>query len=117
MKELLIAEEMLANCEILRSKFIALAEPLTDPKDLEPLLSNIQARYPKASHYCYAAKVLSFEACSDDGEPARSAGFPCSNLAEERNRLWRLWWSATSAGRSLGAGRFARSTAKRRPFA
>ena len=109
MKELLIAEETLANCEILRSKFIALAEPLTDPKDLEPLLSNIQARYPKASHYCYAAKVLSFEACSDDGEPARSAGVPFLDLLHKKEIAYgAIVVVRYFGGTKLGAGRLAR---------
>jgi len=109
MKELLIAEESLAQSEILSSKFIAVAEPLIEAKGLESLLLALQARYPKASHYCYAAKVLSFEACSDDGEPARSAGVPLLSLLKKKEIAYgAIVVVRYFGGTKLGAGRLAR---------
>jgi putative IMPACT (imprinted ancient) family translation regulator len=109
MKELLIAEESLAQSEILSSKFIAVAEPLIEAKGLELLLLALQARYPKASHYCYAAKVLSFEACSDDGEPARSAGVPLLDLLKKKEIAYgAIVVVRYFGGTKLGAGRLAR---------
>src|SRR5574344_2970200 len=110
MKELLIEKESLANQEILASKFIALAEPLRDPQDLEPLLAHLKQRYPKASHYCYAAKVLSFEACSDDGEPSRSAGVPFLDLLHKKEIAYGLIVVVRYfGGTKLGAARLART--------
>jgi|LAHS01.1.fsa_nt_gb putative IMPACT (imprinted ancient) family translation regulator len=109
MKTLLIAEESTAQSEILGSKFIALAEPLATQQDLASLLTNLQERYPKASHYCYAAKVLSFEACSDDGEPARSAGVPFLDLLHKKEISYgAIVVVRYFGGTKLGAGRLAR---------
>ena len=109
MKELLIAEESLAQSEILSSKFIALAEPLEEVEDLESLLASLQTRYPKASHYCYAAKILSFEACSDDGEPSRSAGVPLLDLLKKKEIAYgAIVVVRYFGGTKLGAGRLAR---------
>ena len=109
MSEFLIAEESLAQREILGSKFIALAEPLEKKEDLEPLLGKIQERFPKASHYCYAAKASTFEACSDDGEPARSAGVPFLDLLHKKGISYGLIVVVRYfGGTKLGAGRLAR---------
>jgi putative IMPACT (imprinted ancient) family translation regulator len=110
MKELLIAEESLASFEILGSKFIAIAEPLKAPQELEILLGELKQRYPKASHYCYAAKVLSFEACSDDGEPSRSAGVPFLDLLHKKEIAYGLIVVVRYfGGTKLGAARLART--------
>lgn len=61
---------------VLSSRFIALLFPLEGESDVDALLEKARADYPKATHYCYAAKIGSYEKCSDDGEPPRSAGIP-----------------------------------------
>jgi uncharacterized YigZ family protein len=67
------------------SRFIALASPLTSEKEFEDYLAQIRKRYPKATHYCYAYRLLQKEGFSDDGEPSRSAGMPLLELLRNRH--------------------------------
>jgi putative IMPACT (imprinted ancient) family translation regulator len=103
-------KESLYRYEILGSSFIALLEPLEKEEDLASLLGAIKDRYPKASHYCYAAKVLSFEACTDDGEPSRSAGVPLLDLLHKKEIAYGLIVVVRYfGGTKLGAARLART--------
>jgi putative IMPACT (imprinted ancient) family translation regulator len=61
---------------ILGSRFIGLVIPFDDEKEIGGLLAKVREEYPKATHYPYAARLLPFERCSDEGEPARSTGLP-----------------------------------------
>jgi putative IMPACT (imprinted ancient) family translation regulator len=109
MNELIPEGESLYSFEILSSRFIALLEPLANKEDLESSLAAIKKRYPGASHYCYAAKVRCFEACSDDGEPARSAGLPFLDLLRKKNIAYGfLVVVRYFGGTKLGASRLAR---------
>jgi putative IMPACT (imprinted ancient) family translation regulator len=103
-------KESLYRYEILGSSFIALLEPLQKESDLPASLAKIKERYPKASHYCYAAKILAFEACSDDGEPSHSAGLPLLDLLHKKEIGYGLLAVVRYfGGRKLGAARLART--------
>ena len=109
MSSLIPEKESSYTFEILSSSFIALLLPLKEKEEVDSLLAEIKARYPKASHYCYAAKVLSFEACSDDGEPARSAGVPLLSLLKKKEIAYgAIVVVRYFGGTKLGAGRLAR---------
>ena len=109
-RHLIPERESLYRFEILGSVFIALLDPLEKESDLAPALKAIEERYPKASHYCYGAKVLAFEACSDDGEPARSAGVPLLDLLHKKEIAYGLLAVVRYfGGTKLGAARLART--------
>ena len=69
---------------VLGSRFIAVMMPLDDLSRLGECLSWIEERYPKATHYPYAAKVEAKEKMSDDGEPSRSTGIPLLSLIHQK---------------------------------
>ncbi len=61
------------------SRFHAWAFPVMDMKDIETRRSGIAARYPDATHHCYAWRYNPFqpvEYAQDDGEPPGTAGLP-----------------------------------------
>ncbi len=65
---------------VLGSRFIAILLPMDDFKDIDRILANIKEKYPKATHYPYAARFTPYEKASDDGEPSRSTGIPLLSL-------------------------------------
>ena len=69
---------------VLSSRFIAVVAPLNKAEDLSESLVRFQEAYPSARHYPYAARVSSFERCSDDGEPPRSVGLGLLQLLQKR---------------------------------
>ena len=69
---------------ILGSRFIGLVIPFDDEKEIAGLLVKVREEYPKATHYPYAARLLPFERCSDEGEPARSTGLPLLEILRGR---------------------------------
>lgn len=69
---------------ILGSRFIGLLIPFDNEKDINALLAKVREDYPKATHYPYAARLLPFERCSDEGEPARSTGLPLLEILRGR---------------------------------
>jgi len=64
------------------SKFISYAYPVTDEDEVKERLDALWARYPDATHICYAYR-LGLEGenyrANDDGEPSGSAGLPIYN--------------------------------------
>lgn len=69
---------------ILGSRFIGLLIPFDSEKDINSLLAKVREDFPKATHYPYAARLLPFERCSDEGEPARSTGLPLLEILRGR---------------------------------
>lgn len=67
-----------------RSSFIGIAIHLTDVNLVKQYLSDIKKQYPKAKHYCYAYILGNNKKCSDDGEPAKTAGRPLLELLEKK---------------------------------
>lgn len=71
------------------SRFIAYAEPISNPESLRDALERIRQLHPKATHHCYAYR-LGFDKqanyrANDDGEPAGSAGRPILGQIDSKN--------------------------------
>ena len=67
-----------------RSSFIGILLHVKDPSEVKNYLQEIRKQYPKAKHYCYAYSIHGQKKCSDDGEPAKTAGRPLLNLLEKK---------------------------------
>ncbi len=69
---------------VLGSRFIAILVPLDSFEDIDDVLKQIKEKYPKATHYPYAARFTPYEKASDDGEPSRSVGIPLLTLLTQK---------------------------------
>ncbi|GMN42147.1 hypothetical protein TIFTF001_011372 [Ficus carica] len=69
-----IKERVTFEKEIKKSKFIAVAGPISDEQSAFSFLS--QVRDPRATHNCWAYKVGDQYRSNDDGEPSGTAGKP-----------------------------------------
>ena len=61
------------------SRFLAHAFPIMNLQEMEDVRTGVAARYPDATHHCYAWRFNPFqpeEFAQDDGEPAGTAGLP-----------------------------------------
>ena len=67
-----------------RSSFIGVLIHATSVESIKQYLLDIRKQYPKAKHYCYAYIVGNNKKCSDDGEPAKTAGRPLLELLEKK---------------------------------
>lgn len=68
-----------------RSSFIGVLIHATNTESVKQYLVDIKKEYPKAKHYCYAYIINESKKCSDDGEPAKTAGRPLLELLEKKN--------------------------------
>ncbi|KAK8950689.1 hypothetical protein KSP39_PZI003071 [Platanthera zijinensis] len=69
-----LKERAVFEREIKRSKFIAIAAPISDESSAHSFLSEV--RDPRATHNCWAYKLGDQYRCNDDGEPSGTAGKP-----------------------------------------
>ncbi|KFK34859.1 hypothetical protein AALP_AA5G202300 [Arabis alpina] len=69
-----IKEIVTLEKEIKKSKFIAIAGPITNEQSAQSFLSTV--RDPRATHNCWAYKIGDSSRSSDDGEPSGTAGKP-----------------------------------------
>ena len=67
-----------------RSSFIGVLIHVTSVESVKQYLVDIRKQYPKAKHYCYAYIIGDKKKCSDDGEPAKTAGRPLLELLERK---------------------------------
>ena len=67
-----------------RSSFIGVLIHATSVDSVKQYLLDIRKEYPKAKHYCYAYIIGGNKKCSDDGEPAKTAGRPLLELLEKK---------------------------------
>ncbi len=73
--------EKISSAEIKErgSKFIGIAYPITEEKDVKEILQKVKKEHSQANHHCYAFRVgpdpTAFR-YSDDREPSGSAGKP-----------------------------------------
>lgn len=67
-----------------RSSFIGVILHATSVESVKQYLEDIRKQYPKAKHYCYAYTIGDKKKCSDDGEPAKTAGRPLLELLERK---------------------------------
>ncbi|CAI9111127.1 OLC1v1011269C1 [Oldenlandia corymbosa var. corymbosa] len=75
-----IPERVVFQKEIKKSKFIAIAGPISDERSANAFLSEV--RDPKATHNCWAYKVGDQFRSNDDGEPSGTAGKPILSAIE-----------------------------------
>ncbi|KAL6759611.1 ribosomal protein S5 domain 2-type protein [Haematococcus lacustris] len=68
------------EAEVKKSKFIVTAWPVSSSKQALQCIRD--ASDPSASHNCWAYRVLGESRCSDDGEPAGTAGRPILSALE-----------------------------------
>lgn len=68
-----------------RSSFIGILIHATSVESAKQYLLDIKKEYPKAKHYCYAYIINGSKKCSDDGEPAKTAGRPLLELLEKKD--------------------------------
>ena len=67
-----------------RSSFIGVLLHVTSLESIKQYLEDIRKQYSKAKHYCYAYVLGDKKKCSDDGEPAKTAGRPLLELLERK---------------------------------
>lgn len=67
-----------------RSTFIGILVHCTSVESAKQYLQDVRKQYPKAKHYCYAYVIGGNKKCSDDGEPAKTAGRPLLELLEKK---------------------------------
>jgi len=74
-----------------KSRFIAIAVPLTSIVQIEKVMQEIRVDYPNARHYVYAYRLHDgfMEKASDDGEPQGTGGHPILDLLQHRN-VWNV---------------------------
>lgn len=70
---------------VLKSRFIGVLDRVAGSADMEALVDEVRAAYPRASHYCYAFAggapgSTANVGLSDDGEPHGTAGQPMLNV-------------------------------------
>ncbi|MDO5724213.1 MAG: YigZ family protein [Flaviflexus sp.] len=81
-----------AEIEILRSRFIALLEPVQSEGDAREHLALARSEYPDARHHCSAWIVARDgqgprEHSNDDGEPSGTAGRPMLDVLRGRDLI------------------------------
>jgi uncharacterized YigZ family protein len=59
-----------------KSRFIGVIIPIDDDSKVKDILKDLNKKYPKATHYCYAYVINKKEKSNDDGEPSGTAGRP-----------------------------------------
>ncbi|XP_052188379.1 uncharacterized protein LOC127798807 isoform X2 [Diospyros lotus] len=69
-----LKERVTLSREIKKSKFIAIAAPISDERSAHSFLSEVQDT--RATHNCWAYKVGDQSRSNDDGEPSGTAGKP-----------------------------------------
>lgn len=71
--------------DVLGSRFIAVMIPMDSFDDIDKCLDIVKGKYPKATHYPYAARYMPLEKASDDGEPSHSTGVPLLSLLQQKD--------------------------------
>lgn len=110
---LTIKEKTVYSLEVEKSKFIAIAYPLTNINQVEEFINEAKKEYPKARHYCYALIFDGLEKYSDDGEPQGTAGKPILGQLHNLNLINTLVVVVRYFGGTLlGSGRLLRTYLK-----
>lgn len=74
--------------EIKKSKFIGYVYKVDNFSDIKNILDTLKVEHRKASHICYAYKLIGdnyTEKAFDDGEPNGTAGKPILNVINKQN--------------------------------
>ncbi len=80
-----INDQYIYNYEINKSKFIGVIFKINSVDEFNTKLDKIKQDYPKATHYCYAYRLIDSYRINDDGEPSSTAGAPIYNVIESNN--------------------------------
>lgn len=81
-----IESENSVETSIKKSRFLSFSFLVNSEDEVRQKLLELKKNHPKATHICYAYKLLSGETrCSDDGEPKGSAGIPILETVAKRN--------------------------------
>lgn len=80
-----------AETEVQRSRFQALLEPVTEAEAVRARLKELKAAHPEARHVVHAFQIgrpgSLLQGCSDDGEPAGTAGRPALEVLKGQGPL------------------------------
>lgn len=68
----------------LGSEFLAFAERADTPEEALTQFAALRARYPDATHHCWAYRIGPLSRLSDDGEPGGTAGAPILRAIHEQ---------------------------------
>jgi uncharacterized YigZ family protein len=107
-----VDRELLIN----KSRFITWLRPVASREQAMAVIDQARARYPDASHHCYAYLLgnpaSAQAAMNDDGEPSGTAGKPIFNVIQHKGRSDVLVVvSRYFGGVKLGAGGLVRAYA------
>lgn len=107
-----ISKTVITEIEIEKSKFICTLIPVNSNDTALENLNELRYKYRDATHNCYAYVLNggSIQRCSDDGEPAKTAGYPILQ-AIMNNELDNVLCVVTRyfGGVKLGAGGLVRA--------
>ena len=105
-----IKEKRSATLEVDKSKFIAIAVPLSDVDSFKTLHKELKNEHPKAKHIVYAYRVGNSSKSCDDQEPRGTAGHPILEFMfkKELNNLV-IFVVRYFGGKKLGAGKLLRT--------
>lgn len=74
--------------EIKKSKFIGQKFNVSSIDDVNRILADIKKEHKKATHVCYAYRIVGkeyLEKAFDDGEPSGTAGKPILNVIQKQD--------------------------------
>ena len=105
-----ITQTYQSNLEVMKSKFISILMPLSNPDDFKLILKGLQKEHSKAKHIVYAYKVGNKSKSCDDQEPKGTAGRPLMELLLKKELdNAALIVVRYFGGTKLGAGRLLRT--------
>ena len=93
-----------------KSRFIAEIRPVESEEEATAFIAEVKKKYWDARHHCSAFTIgenNEVARCSDDGEPAQTAGRPMLDVLLGRERLCGcdpVLWRDTFRNRRTGAG-------------
>ncbi|MEG2283256.1 MAG: YigZ family protein [Bacilli bacterium] len=76
--------------EIKKSKFISIIYFVKNKEEVNNYLNITKNKYKDATHYCYAYIIDNNIYCSDNGEPAKTAGLPILNIIKKNSLNYTL---------------------------
>ncbi len=88
---LTVAKEAAVEQVIEKSRFIAIVDHVSNSKEIDRQMQDVQSKYPNARHYVYAYRLNDgrLEKASDDGEPQGTGGRPVLDLLQHRG-VWNV---------------------------
>ncbi|MEG1495285.1 MAG: YigZ family protein [Bacilli bacterium] len=76
--------------EIKKSEFISIIYFVKNKEEVNNYLNITKNKYKDATHYCYAYIIDNNIYCSDNGEPAKTAGLPILNIIKKNSLNYTL---------------------------